>query len=110
MIKVFTFDVYALLDPGTSLYFVTPYIANQFEILPEKLCEPLCVSTPTGEFIPVEIVYRDCPISINHKNNMDNLLELYIVDFYVILGMYWLHAFYMSINCFQVSSGERNGC
>ena len=28
MIKVFAFNVYALLDPGASLSFVTPYVAN----------------------------------------------------------------------------------
>ena len=26
IIKVFTFDVYTLVDPGASLYFVTPYL------------------------------------------------------------------------------------
>ena len=35
MIKVFNFDVYALLDPGVSLSLVTPYGVNQFEILPK---------------------------------------------------------------------------
>jgi len=35
MIKVFTFDVYALLDPGASLCFVTPYVAINFNILPK---------------------------------------------------------------------------
>uniref|UniRef100_M1DYZ0 Gag-pol polyprotein n=1 Tax=Solanum tuberosum TaxID=4113 RepID=M1DYZ0_SOLTU len=35
MIKVFTFNVYALLDLGASLYFVTSYIAMRFHILPE---------------------------------------------------------------------------
>ncbi|KAG5610899.1 hypothetical protein H5410_022180 [Solanum commersonii] len=48
MIKVFNFDVYALLDPGESLAFVTPYVANKFDVLPEKLCEPFCVTTPVG--------------------------------------------------------------
>ena len=38
MIKVFNFDVYSLLDLGASLYLVTPYVSNQFEILHEKLC------------------------------------------------------------------------
>ena len=35
MIKVFTFDVYALLDPKACFSFVTPYVANKFDILPE---------------------------------------------------------------------------
>ncbi|XP_004245341.1 uncharacterized protein [Solanum lycopersicum] len=37
MIKVFNFDIYVLVDPGASLSFVIPSVANQFEILPEKL-------------------------------------------------------------------------
>ncbi|KAH0724869.1 hypothetical protein KY284_000734 [Solanum tuberosum] len=57
MIKVFSFDVYALLNPGASLYFVTPYVANKFDVLLEKLYEPFCVSTPIGESILVERVW-----------------------------------------------------
>ncbi|KAG5589971.1 hypothetical protein H5410_040485 [Solanum commersonii] len=45
IIKVFTLDVYALLDKGASLYFVTPYVANNIDVLHEKLCEPFCVSS-----------------------------------------------------------------
>ena len=99
MIKVFTLDVYALLDPGTSLSFVTPYVANKFDVIPEKLYEPFCVSTPVGESILAERVYRDCVISINHKDTMADLVELDMVDFDVILGMDWLHACYASIDC-----------
>ena len=54
MIKVFILDVYALLDLGASLSFVTLYVANKFKILLEKLCEPLYVSTPIGESIIVK--------------------------------------------------------
>ncbi|KAH0781790.1 hypothetical protein KY290_001388 [Solanum tuberosum] len=89
MIKVFTLDVYALLDPRASLSFVTSYFANNFDVLPEKLCEPFCVSTPVGESILVERVYRDCVISINHKNTMVDLVELNMVDFDVILVIKW---------------------
>ena len=79
IVKVFNFDVYSLLDLGASLYFVTPCVANHIEILLEKLCKPLCVSTPIGESILVERVYHDCLISY--------LVELDMVDFGVILGM-----------------------
>ncbi|KAH0637918.1 hypothetical protein KY289_037833 [Solanum tuberosum] len=99
MIKVFAFDVYALLDPGASLSFVTPYVANQFDVLPERLYEPFCVSTLVGESILAERVYRDCLVSINHKSTMADLVELDMVDFDVILGMDWLHACYASIDC-----------
>ncbi|KAH0709023.1 hypothetical protein KY284_010450 [Solanum tuberosum] len=75
----------ATSDPGASLSFVTPYVANKFNGIPEKLCEPLCVSTPVGESILAERVYRDCVISINHKDTMADLVELDMVDFDVIL-------------------------
>ena len=34
---VFDLDVYALLDPGATISFVTPYIAVQFSVSPETL-------------------------------------------------------------------------
>ena len=58
--KIINFYVYALLDPKSSLCFVTLYVANQLEIILEKLCELFFVSTPVGESILAERVYRDC--------------------------------------------------
>ena len=45
MVKVFTLDVYALLGPGASLSVLTHYVANNCDVLHEKLCETFCVST-----------------------------------------------------------------
>ncbi|KAH0706170.1 hypothetical protein KY285_010689 [Solanum tuberosum] len=70
---------------GASLSVVTLYIAMIFNILPEKLLEPLSVSTPVGESILADRVYRDCTISINHRDTMYDLVELDMVDFDVIL-------------------------
>ena len=58
----------------------------------------LCVSTLIGDSILAKRVYRDCPISMNHKNTMIDHMELKIEDFVVILGMEWIHAYYISIN------------
>ena len=88
-----------MLDLGESLSFVTPYVVNQFEILPKKLCEPFFVSTLVGEPILAERFYRDCLIYISHKNTMADLVELDMIDFDVIIGMEWLHACYASIDC-----------
>nr|AAV31186.2 Gag-pol polyprotein, putative [Solanum tuberosum] len=98
MIKVFTFDVYAFLNPGASLSFVTPYVAMNFDVLPEKLCEPFSVSTLVGESILADRVYRDYVISVNHKSTMVDLVELDMVNFDVILGMVWLHDYYPNRN------------
>ena len=71
MIKAITFDAYTLLDPGTSVSFVTPYVANLFEILLEKLCELFSDYTFGGESILAERVYHDCPISHHSQEHHD---------------------------------------
>ena len=43
MIQVFDLTIYTLLDPGASLYFVTPYVPMNFDIVPDKLNEPFSV-------------------------------------------------------------------
>lgn len=40
MIKVFILIVYALVDPSTSLSFMTPYIAMNFVIFPRNFLCP----------------------------------------------------------------------
>ncbi|XP_025888394.1 uncharacterized protein [Solanum lycopersicum] len=51
MIQVFDLTIYALLDPEASLYFVTPYVAMNVDVIPEQLNESFNVSTPVGEYI-----------------------------------------------------------
>lgn len=67
MLKVFHFDVYALLDLGANLSFVTPFLANRFDKVPELLLEPYLVSNAVGESIVAKNVYKRCPVSIMHR-------------------------------------------
>ncbi|MCF7184067.1 hypothetical protein L3H42_11260, partial [Corynebacterium sp. MC-13] len=99
MLKVFYFDVYALIDPGVTLSFITLFVAKKLHVSPELLCEPYEVSTPVGESIVAKRVYRNCPMFILHKMLPYDFVELDMVDFDVILGMDWLHAYYASIDC-----------
>ena len=46
MLQVFSIYVYALLDPGSTLSFVTPLLSLTFEMLPDVLHDPILVSTP----------------------------------------------------------------
>src|SRR5688572_22476892 len=91
MLRVFSFDCYALLDLGDTLSFMTPYVANQFEILPEHLLDPFTVSTHVSESILAERFYRDCKVSIHHRDTTTDLVELDMIDFDVILSMDWLY-------------------
>jgi len=38
-------DVYSLIDPGSTLSYVIPYVAMEFGIEPEQLYESFSVST-----------------------------------------------------------------
>ena len=64
---VFSFPVYALSDPGSTLYFVSPLVASKFDLLYDILHEPFRVSTPIGDIVRAERVYRDCPITVLNK-------------------------------------------
>ncbi|XP_075095211.1 uncharacterized protein LOC142173505 [Nicotiana tabacum] len=88
-LTVFTFDVYALMDPGSSLSYVTPYIAKKFRIEPEKLCEPFEVSTLVGESVIARCIYRGYPVKVYYRLTVADLVELEMVDFDVIMGMDW---------------------
>lgn len=75
------------LDPSLTLSFMTPYMANKFEILLESLVELFNVSIHLGESILVKRVYSDYTISIYRKDTIADLVELDIVNFDVILGI-----------------------
>ena len=94
MLRVFHFDVYALIDLGANISFVSPYVSMRFSVKPELLKDPFSVSTPVGESVIARTVYRNFPISFFHKIIPCDLIELEMVDFYVILGMDWLYASY----------------
>ena len=53
------FLVYALLDPRSTLSTVTPFVTNQFDLLPKILHESFLLSTPMGDSVKAEGVCRE---------------------------------------------------
>ena len=99
MLQVFSTFVYALLDQGSMLSFVTPLLSLTFDILPDVLHDPIVISTPLGENVRTDRVYKDCPIVVSGKSMCANLVELPMHDFDVILGMDWLQNYYACLDC-----------
>ena len=99
MLNIFSLDRYALLDPDATLSFLTPLVAKKFDILPDILHELFIVSTPVGESVVAKRVYRNCPIMLPNRVSYVDLVELDMLDFYIIFGMDWLHACFSSIDC-----------
>ncbi|XP_060200769.1 uncharacterized protein LOC132629040 [Lycium barbarum] len=64
ILTVFSFNVYALMNPGSTLSYVSPYVTKKFGIEPEKLKEPFEVYTLVSESVIARRVFRGCPVRV----------------------------------------------
>ncbi|XP_070025325.1 uncharacterized protein [Nicotiana sylvestris] len=99
ILTVQSHDMYALIDPGSTLSYVTPFAAMESGIEPEQLHEPFLVSTPVGESILAARVYRSCIVTVRGRDTTADLIELGMVDFDVIMGMDWLYSCFAKLDC-----------
>ncbi|XP_070004641.1 uncharacterized protein [Nicotiana sylvestris] len=99
ILTVQSHDVCALIDPGSTLSYVTPFVAMEFEIEPDQLHEPFLVSTLVGESITAAQLYKGCVVTLRGRNTTPDLIELGMVDFDVIMGMDWLYSCFAKFDC-----------
>ncbi|XP_070013787.1 uncharacterized protein [Nicotiana sylvestris] len=99
MLTICSHDVYALIDPRSTLSCITPFVARKFGIVPETLSYPFVVPTPVGESIITRHVYRGCTVSVCGRQTSAGLVELENLDFDAIMGMDWLAACYAMVDC-----------
>ncbi|XP_070011104.1 uncharacterized protein [Nicotiana sylvestris] len=85
ILLVCSHNAYAIMDPGSTFSYVTPYFAINLGLELEQLSEPFLVSTPVGESVKVTRVYRGCTVSVQGRNTKADLIELEMVDFDVIM-------------------------
>ena len=82
MLQLFSFDVYALLDPGFTLSFLTPLVSMMFYILPDILDKPFfLISTLVGDSVVVNRVYKGCIIFFPNRVTLFDFIELDMLDF-----------------------------
>ena len=79
-----------LFDPGSTFSYVSSSFANGLNLHYELLDMPIRVSTPVGESVIVENVYRSFLVTFVRSNTHVDLVILEMADFDVILGMTWL--------------------
>ncbi|XP_070042619.1 uncharacterized protein [Nicotiana tomentosiformis] len=99
ILTIHSHAIYALMDPGSTFSYITPFIAGKLDMRSELLPQPVEVSTPVGDSIVANHVYRDCTVLINIRPTSVDLVELVMLDFDVIMGMDWLAACYANIDC-----------
>ncbi|XP_070054171.1 uncharacterized protein [Nicotiana tomentosiformis] len=98
ILTIYSHAIYALMDPGSTFSYITPFIAGKLDMRSELLPQPVEVS-PVGSYIVANHVYRDCTVLINDLPTSIDLVELVMLDFDVIMGMDWLAACYANIDC-----------
>ena len=78
---------------------MSTYFAPSLDILCESLDLPIRVSTPVGDSVVVDQVYRLCTVTLMGYDTHADLKVLEMIDFDVILGMDWLSSYHAILNC-----------
>ncbi|XP_070057348.1 uncharacterized protein [Nicotiana tomentosiformis] len=87
-------DASLLFDPGSTYSFVSSYFAHYLDMHHDSLDIHVHISTMMGDSIVVDCVYRSYAVTIGGYETIFDLLLLCMVDFDVILGMYWLSPYH----------------
>jgi len=75
---------YVLFDPGASHSFISSTFAQKYNFPLVPLEEELCVSTPTGSEIIVDRKCENCPVTIEGKELLADLIIMDIWDGLVV--------------------------
>ncbi|WCJ39071.1 Transposon Tf2-6 polyprotein [Euphorbia peplus] len=94
-------DAYILIDPGATHSFMSHTFSMHIDKQLESLDVGLVVSTPVGNSVLCEHVYRDCNVKIGEHELLANLVPLAIQEFDVILGMDWLSRHHAVVDCYE---------
>ncbi|XP_070017351.1 uncharacterized protein [Nicotiana sylvestris] len=87
-------DTSVLFDPGSTYSYVSSLSARFLVIYPKPLGTPVHVSTPVGNFVVVDRIYRSCVVTFRGFETRADLLLLDMINFEVILGMDWLSPYH----------------
>ncbi|XP_070018788.1 uncharacterized protein [Nicotiana sylvestris] len=90
---------YVLVDLGSTFSYVFPYFCVEFEKASEQLGVPFEVSTPIGESVKVEYIFKNCTITVQGRETSADLNLLDMVDFDIIAGMDWLSSCHAIVDC-----------
>ena len=64
-----------------------------------KMLFPLSVSTPLSDELETDVFFPSCPVLVEGRELLADLILLDVLEFKVILGMDWLARHYASLDC-----------
>ena len=101
IISLYGIEMHALIDLGSTHSYVC--IEHVFDkiLAVEQLAYDMHVTSPLGHNISMNSVYRNCPIVIQAREFLTNLITLPFREFGLILGMDWLSKHRAIVDCGQ---------
>ena len=88
-----------LFDSGASHSFVAASCVKDLGLEVETLEKPLYVNSPLGNRVSIDLICRDCELEISGMLLTIDLRVMDMSEFDVILGMDWLTAHRVVIDC-----------
>ena len=90
-----------LYDSHATHLFISNYCVQHLNMSTCFLKASLVVSTPTNDFVITDRVCLDCPLFIENREFLVNLICLSLSQLDVILGMDWLSSNQVLLNCVE---------
>ncbi|XP_070014999.1 uncharacterized protein [Nicotiana sylvestris] len=99
IISVCSKDASVLFDLGSTYSYVSSLLAHFLDIPRKSMGTPDHVSTPVGDSVVVDRIYRSCVVTFYGYETRADLLFLDITYFEVILGTNWLSPYHGILDC-----------
>ena len=88
--SLYDIEIHVVIDPrSTHLYVCIEHLFDKIPVV-EQLAYDMHVTSLLGHSISVNSVYRNCPIVIQAREFLTDLITLPFQEFDLILGMDWL--------------------
>ncbi|KAK8543626.1 hypothetical protein V6N13_076426 [Hibiscus sabdariffa] len=97
--SIFSISYFALLDNGSTHSYVASSVSGGLEIPVENTGNVVTVHSPVGKPVTVTKIYNNCPLELQGEVFPANLMELPFGEFDLILGMDWLSAHRVKLDC-----------
>ncbi|XP_070034567.1 uncharacterized protein [Nicotiana tomentosiformis] len=91
-------DLESSPDVVTGILYINPFVSRKYGKEPELLHQPFKVSTLVDESAIVTWIYHGCDVMIYGRHTLDDLNELEMVEFDVIIIMDWLASYYANVD------------
>ena len=105
--SLFDIEMHALIDPRSTYSYVC--IEHVFDKVPamEKLAYDMHVTSLLGHSVSVNSIYKNCPIVIEAREFLIDLIPLPFREFDLIMGMDWLSKHRAIVDCGQKTKVSR---